>query len=220
MFSFYLSKDPAQDGRVTFGGYDVASFAKPGSTDKDIFWSGAVRGERYWTLPMSGVGLRDAKSHALLPEIKSKYAVMDTGVSYALIPAGDFLAIQDHLTRDYGVNCTEPASSSLVSTYKCSCKSYKELPDIQMQLDGMTGPSSSGESSLVQTSEFDSGDWEWPHEKSSTPETPSKLFTLTKEQYMEAKGPDGCGTFRLTPSGEKFGARETASYWVMGDIFL
>jgi len=218
MFSFYLSKDPAQDGRVTFGGYDVASFAKPGSTDKDIFWSDAIRGERYWTLGMSGVALEDAKTQNYLPEIKSKYVIMDTGVSYALIPASDFLAIQEHLTHDYGVRCTEPASSSLVSTYKCSCKSYKALPDIQMQLDGAARPSSSGESSLVQTSEFDSGDWEWPHHAAS--ETPSKFFTLTKEQYMEAKGPDGCGTFRLTPSGEQFGAREGGSYWVMGDIFL
>ena len=130
LFSFYLSKDPAQDGRVTFGGYDVASFAKPGSTDKDIFWSDTVRGEKYWTLGMSGVALKDAKTQNYLPEIKSRYVIMDTGVSYALIPGGDFVAIQDHLTHDYGVTCTEPADSSLVSTYKCSCKSYQDLPDI------------------------------------------------------------------------------------------
>jgi hypothetical protein len=79
---------------------------------------------------MSGVALRDKKTQNYLPEIKSRYVIMDTGVSYALIPGSDFVTIQDHLTQDYGVKCTEPASSSLVSTYKCSCKSYKDLPDI------------------------------------------------------------------------------------------
>jgi hypothetical protein len=39
LVSFYLSKTPQEDGMVTFGGYDVKKFAKPGLTDKDVFWA-------------------------------------------------------------------------------------------------------------------------------------------------------------------------------------
>jgi hypothetical protein len=36
---------------------------------------------------------------------------------------------------------------------------------------------------------------------------------------MEKVG-QGCNSLRLTPSSEKFGAKENANYWVLGDIFL
>lgn len=42
---------------VTFGGYDVAQFSKPGKTEKDIFWAKSVAGEKYWTLNMGDVSL-------------------------------------------------------------------------------------------------------------------------------------------------------------------
>jgi len=38
MFSFFLSKIPEEDGSITFGGYDLAQYAKAGATEKDIFW--------------------------------------------------------------------------------------------------------------------------------------------------------------------------------------
>jgi len=61
LFSFYLSRTPSEDGRVTFGGYDIASFAKPGKTEQDIFWGTTVPYEKYWTLPMSKVSLAGVK---------------------------------------------------------------------------------------------------------------------------------------------------------------
>ena len=36
-FSFYLST--GDDSSITFGGYDLAQYAKPGSKKEDVFWS-------------------------------------------------------------------------------------------------------------------------------------------------------------------------------------
>jgi hypothetical protein len=88
-----------------------------------------------------------------------------------------------------------------------------------MNLDGAAATHSSGESSFLQIDEFDNPDWDSPRAPTHA-ELSSKFFTLTKEQYMEETGANGCGTFRLTPSDEKFGMKDTASYWIMGDIFL
>jgi len=33
MFSFYLSNNPSVDGSITFGGYDIETYAKPGLTE-------------------------------------------------------------------------------------------------------------------------------------------------------------------------------------------
>ena len=74
---------------VTFGDYDVKRFAKPGLTNKDVFWAKTVQGESYWTLNLKDVGI-GANS---LEDLNSKYVIMDTGVSYALIPASDFILL-------------------------------------------------------------------------------------------------------------------------------
>jgi hypothetical protein len=38
MFSVFLSKIPEENGSITFGGYDLAEYAKAGVSEKDIFW--------------------------------------------------------------------------------------------------------------------------------------------------------------------------------------
>lgn len=103
-FSVYLSPDPHEDGSITFGGYDVAAYAKKGSTEGDIFWSKIIDDEKYWTVPMTGATFSKAplkKPGAIkvdelppLAGVKAKNAIMDTGVSYALIPTRDFILIQ------------------------------------------------------------------------------------------------------------------------------
>ena len=55
-----------------------------------MFWADTVHGEKYWTLNMGDVSLGSNKP---LEDIKSRYVIMDTGVSYALIPATDFVAL-------------------------------------------------------------------------------------------------------------------------------
>ena len=112
MVSFYLSKTPKEQGMVTFGGYDVAKYSK-GKAEKDVFWADTVHGEKYWTLNMGDVSL-GTKS---IDSIKSRYVIMDTGVSYALIPAVDFVALTSELTS-LGVKCSPPkGEGNLVNTY-------------------------------------------------------------------------------------------------------
>ena len=60
MFSFYLTSKPNQPGSfVTFGGYDLSKYAKPGAKKDDIFWGTLVHSERYWTLNMAQISLNE-----------------------------------------------------------------------------------------------------------------------------------------------------------------
>jgi hypothetical protein len=121
---------------VTFGGYDLSQFAKPGSGDSDIFWSKMIKNEKYWTTAMSDVGLKDKKGKfSPMYDIHPNYAILDTGVSYAIIPSHDFEKIKDELTNNYNVTFEAPKDSTNVSTYHANCQDYDSLPDIQIALD-------------------------------------------------------------------------------------
>jgi hypothetical protein len=52
MFSVYLSSTPNENGSITFGGYDLAHYAKSGLSDRDIFWAEMITQENYWTVGM------------------------------------------------------------------------------------------------------------------------------------------------------------------------
>ena len=130
-FSFYLST--GDDSSITFGGYDLAQYAKPGAKKEDVFWSNILHQEKYWTVNMGQIGLADEKVFMPMYDMKSKYAIMDTGVSYAILPTSDFLLIKEQL-KSYGVECKDPGSDTLTSTHDCTCGSHDNLPDIQIQL--------------------------------------------------------------------------------------
>lgn len=130
MFSVYLSNHPDTNGMITFGGFDTSKFAKKGKTDKDIFWGNIQLSEKFWTMPMSNISLSSKNGTTKhLTDADSRNVILDTGVSYAIIPTKDFMAIETAL-KGYGVLCIEPKESSLVSTYSCSCDSYESIPDI------------------------------------------------------------------------------------------
>ena len=38
LFSIYLSDDPFYDGKITFSGYDLFTYAKEGAFEGDIEW--------------------------------------------------------------------------------------------------------------------------------------------------------------------------------------
>jgi len=80
-----------------------------------------IQNEKYWTVGMSDVGFRDSKKDKVMPlyDIKPNFAIMDTGVSYAIIPSRDFEAIKTELTNSYNVTFKAPEDSTNVSTYKC-----------------------------------------------------------------------------------------------------
>jgi hypothetical protein len=88
-FSFYIST--GDDSQVTFGGYDLLQYAKSGSKEDDVFWASIIRKEKYWTVNMALAGLAEEKYFTPLNELKSRFAIMDTGVSYAILPTADFI---------------------------------------------------------------------------------------------------------------------------------
>lgn len=100
----FLSKSPKEEGSITFGGYDLDLYAKAGKTDKDIFWADVSKQENYWTVSMNKASLNDQGGKTHLNGIKAKYAIMDTGVSYSLLPGNDFMILVEAL-NSYGVQC-------------------------------------------------------------------------------------------------------------------
>ena len=85
---------------------------------------------------MQGAGMVDSKGqHSELQGIKAKYAIMDTGVSYAILPTADYQVITKSL-NDYGVKCTQPEGEhSSTAIAKCECPSVSSLPSIQLFLN-------------------------------------------------------------------------------------
>jgi hypothetical protein len=76
--TFAIQLSDGGPGQITFGGYD---------TSRDIFWAEmAHKKDYFWTVNMDeNVKLGKEK----LP-ISSKHMILDSGVSYALIPTEDF----------------------------------------------------------------------------------------------------------------------------------
>lgn len=193
MFSFFLSKSPEENGSITFGGYDLAAYAKAGLSEKDIFWGEVSQNENYWTLGMDHAGLNSSEGQRDLGGVKAKYAIIDSGVSYAILPTEDFNIIKRAL-GDYGVKCSDPQGAhSSTATPTCECASFTQLPSIQMRLN---------------------------HNARFREENGGQWFDLPPSSYMEKVGETGCGTLRLTPSNEKFGKGNPSDYWILGDIFL
>ena len=141
---------------------------------------------------MKGISLNSKVMGSLnLPEIKGKYAIIDTGVSYALIPSRDFETITEGL-KTYGVSCKPPSGEgqAMVAVSDCQCANFDALPSISIGL-----AASDATRSFV------------------------KQFDLPKESYMQHDG-NKCQKLRLTPTTEKFGVNSATQYWILGDIFL
>lgn len=146
LFSIYLSRADGDDGVITFGGYDVKEYGKEGLGDKDVFWGKANQFEKYWTIPMDNVALvtrGEDKVMASSEELPwhNRQMILDTGVSYTLVPLEDFQFLVNLLNR-FGVQCKEMDSEnqgSLVTTRKCNVDDYNRLPDLRMKVKGADG---------------------------------------------------------------------------------
>jgi hypothetical protein len=84
MFSFYLSNSEEKTGALILGGYNLAKYAQTGKTDKDIFWSDMAHKKTFfWTLRMGQISFSDKSNF----DSSSKHMILDSGLSYALIPS-------------------------------------------------------------------------------------------------------------------------------------
>lgn len=130
VFSFYLSKGAGSTGKLKFGGYDLNSYAKPGTTDQDIVWTQVV--DDGWTIPMSGLQFLDGQKI----DIKSEQITMDTGLSYALVPPRDIDDIVRALKEQNGNFTCKKAGADDLDMYQCKCDEnvYKKLKPLQIKI--------------------------------------------------------------------------------------
>lgn len=78
-----MTQNGGAGSALTFGGYDAAKFAKPGAEMK---WIATDAGNtNFWSLPLANeiaMGGKQAK-------IVSNNVIIDSGLSYAMIPSKD-----------------------------------------------------------------------------------------------------------------------------------
>ena len=101
MFSIYLSNDESVPGKMIFGGYDLAQFAKQGAKDSDIFWADQAKNDQYWTLDSKNVQIGDGQTLA----DNTQQLIIDNGMSFGLIPNKSFIALLKFLKEKHGVAC-------------------------------------------------------------------------------------------------------------------
>ena len=84
MFSFFLSNNEQKNGKLLFGGYNLAKYGAPGASDSSIYWADmAHKKQFFWTINMGETQFADGKKL----DVSSKYMILDSGLSYALIPS-------------------------------------------------------------------------------------------------------------------------------------
>jgi hypothetical protein len=125
--------------------------------------------------------------------VDSKHLILDSGLSYALIPSEDFKALTTLLSKSYGVTCAASAEAkkdkAQVNASSCTCKDYTALPALKF--------------SIFATGEDKTG----------------KQFSLPRETYMKDEGAGKCQLL-LNPNDMQIGARYGENYWIMGDQFM
>jgi hypothetical protein len=103
IFSIFLTNKDGTAGKITFGGYDVEKFAAPGKTEKDVFWASMAHAATYfWVMRMGDIGFGDGHK---MQNLVSKHMILDSGLTYALIPSEDFKEVTSLLEKKYGVVC-------------------------------------------------------------------------------------------------------------------
>ena len=105
LFSIYLSNDPKVKGKITFGGYDLKSFAKgPKPQDSDVSWLAQAPNLNYWATNCKSVKFGDTTITS-----NHQYTILDNGSSFAMAPKRDFDVLIKLLADKYGVLCRKDA---------------------------------------------------------------------------------------------------------------
>jgi len=99
VFSFYLSKGSGSTGTIVLGGYDLDQFAASGTTEQDISWTALV--DESWTIPMNLLMVKGEDKE--LP-LKSTQVMLDSGLSYSMVPQEDITTIENSLSTQ-GIVC-------------------------------------------------------------------------------------------------------------------
>ena len=89
----------------------------------------------FWTLGMKpDMKFSDGKSLTT----SSKHMILDSGVSYALIPSEDFTKVSGFLEQNYGLKCKKGEKkdnfSAQVNPSDCTCKDIQSMPSLSMNI--------------------------------------------------------------------------------------
>ena len=90
MFSIYLSNDGSSPGDITFGGYDLGRFAKPGTILK---WMQMAPNPYYWNVNSRAVSIGGKQVSTGLQTV-----IFDNGMSLAMAPEKSFIEIMKVIT--------------------------------------------------------------------------------------------------------------------------
>lgn len=106
-------------------------YAKPGSKDDDVSWMQLA--DDSWTINMNGLKMGE-KDIA----IKSTQMMLDSGLSYNMVPQEDITLIEDAL-KDQGIACKEQHGGDL-DLYECECsqESYDKLKPLETKIGDKT----------------------------------------------------------------------------------
>lgn len=89
--------------------------------------------ENTWSVEYNGVKFKDGPSI----ESKSERIMLDTGLSYALVPTADVAAVAKGL-MGYSLKCEAPSFTGQLGLYRCSACSngnYNSLAPIQLLIN-------------------------------------------------------------------------------------
>lgn len=90
----------------------------------------------FWTIGMN----EEIKFGEKPFKTKTSHMILDSGVSYALIPSEDFKELSSFLDKEYGVTCAKGNQkdnfSAQVDASNCDCKDYASLPALSMTVKG------------------------------------------------------------------------------------
>ena len=99
---------------MSFGGYDLSSFAKQGKTDKDIIWADIGANEAYWT-----VNAEAAKLGSATLSQGNQNLILDNGMSLAMAPMNVFRNLLVNLKKNHQVTCI-PMQGAPVLPCQCN----------------------------------------------------------------------------------------------------
>jgi len=108
---------------MIFGGYNLA-YAKPGSTDKDIFWAKQSGNPYYWSVNSDSVKFGDIN----LIEGKFQQVILDNGMSIAMAPEKAFTYLVIGIFRQSGIQCP---MAMLEKGCFCDKDQYSKLASIK-----------------------------------------------------------------------------------------
>jgi len=140
-----LTKNEKPGSILTFGGYNVEKFAKEGLKESDVKWFEIDKQNmQYWSIPMGGDQISLGSGPNSTAKISSSNVILDSGLSYALIPSHDIKVMMQLLNDKYGLSCARDqfdveqngGNLAFPTCSGCNKTNYDKVEDFKFKLGG------------------------------------------------------------------------------------